>query len=434
MTVGSLQPSIRQDKHVFLTGTVIVLFVYLADNLIDSLLEGESFVEQVLSAPRLALLICLVAGAFYLLRMASHHRALKLSSTLQLAAIESSTDGIAIFDADGRLTYSNTAHTALYGYDNAEELVGKNWRFFFGEDEVEKLQQEENPSLPTSGNWRGETVGNRKDGSKLPLDVSLTRLKNGGFIRIVRDNTEKKTCELQLEHKAQALAATNNELKSFSYSLSHDIRSRIARVSSAVQLLADNYALAMDDDGKFLVDSIDKAAGEMEQLIESIEMLASISQSRLRLEVVDISRMIATIAADLRLRDPNRDVDFVIAPDVCAFCDHKLARVALENLLNNAWKYTGLASPARIEFGAECDGDRTLLFIRDNGMGFKPEDTAKLFTPFTRLEEARNFPGTGVGLATVRRVIQLHDGELRAIGEPGKGATFYFSFNRQAEP
>ncbi|HJV66318.1 MAG TPA: ATP-binding protein [Geomonas sp.] len=428
MTAGRAKFPLKEHRCTILSGTFLIVFAILADNVIDAISEGENVYQQILSPLRLSLLAVLFVTSFCVLRMMVRHNHLKKSHQLHKAAMESSVDGIAIFDSEYRLVYSNGAHTRLYGYENEDEVLGKTWRFFYSEDQVARFYEEVNPALLKNGQWRGVTTGTRKDGSRFPQDVSLTRLANGGIIRIVRDVTEKKRYQQELERRAQELTATNDELRTFSYSLSHDMRSHIARISSAAQILEDNYAPSLDEDGKFLVSSINKSGEDMEHLIESIELLSSISRSSILIEQVDLSNMVTGIAAEMKLGEPDRAVEFVIDPDVSVRCDAKLARVALDNLLGNAWKYTGMISPARIEFGTRDLDGKKLLFVRDNGLGFPMEEAPKLFEPFLRLQNARQFPGTGIGLATVRKVIQLHNGELRGVGEPGKGATFYFSF------
>ncbi|HJV35632.1 sensor histidine kinase, partial [Geomonas sp.] len=427
MTAGHPKFSSQQHKHPFFIGGFLIVFAFVTDAVVDSITEGEDLFAQFLSPPRLFLLFFLLVCSFFLFRMIARQNLLKKTYDLHRAAMESSIDGIAIFNADHRLVYSNTAHTRLYGCDDAGELTGKSWRDFYSEDQLGRFYEEVSPTLLEKGEWRGTTIGTRKDGSRFPQDVSLTSLENGGMIRIVRDVTEKKRYQQELERRAQELTATNSDLRTFSYSLSHDMRGHIARISSAAQILDDMYAQALDENGKFLVHSINNSAEEMEELIESIEVLSSISRSSILIEEVDLSGMVSAIVAEMKLGEPTREVDFVIAPDVSANCDAKLARVALDNLLGNAWKYTGLTSSARIEFGTEEADGRQLLFIKDNGLGFHMEDAAKLFEPFQRLPNAKSFPGTGIGLATVRRVIQMHNGELLGFGEPGKGATFYFS-------
>jgi PAS domain S-box-containing protein len=411
---------------LYLLSFLLIVFTYLADSTIDAFLEQESLAEQLTSPPRLILLAIVLASVCYVITVIIRNSSLKRSHALQVAAMESSIDGIAIFDAGSRLVYSNRAHTQLFGYEAEQELVDRSWLSLHPEEEQERFLRQVLPTLNRTGHWRGETVGMKKDGRRFPQEMSLTRLENGGMIRVVRDISEKKNYQNALERKARELMETNRELETFSYSLSHDMRSYITRISSAAQLLLDEDVQPLNDSGKFMASSIQKAAEDMEQLIESIQVLASISRSEPRLEKVDLSETVREIAAGISLNEPEREVEFVIQPGIVATCDQRLMKVALYNLLQNAWKYTGSATSPRIEFGSEDQDGRKLLYVRDNGVGFDVAQAERIFEPFQRLDNARDYPGTGVGLAMVQRVIQLHRGEIWGVGKPGREATFYF--------
>jgi PAS domain S-box-containing protein len=419
-------PQAEGNKKLYLFSLLLVIFTYLADSTMDALMENESVTEQLTSPTRLLLLAFVLAAVTYVIAIAVRNSSLKKSQVLQVAAMESSIDGIAIFDADLRLVYSNKAHTALLGFDSEAELVETSWLACYPDEEQEKFTKLVLPSLKRVGEWRGESIGIKKDGRRFPQEISLTRLDNGGMIRVVRDISEKKNYQSELERKARELLETNRELEAFSYSLSHDMRSYITRVSSAAQLLLDGDVQPLNDSGNFMATSIQKAAEDMEQLIESIQVLASISRSNLRLEPVDLSETVREIAAEIAISEPERRVEFLIQPGIVASCDRRLMKVALHNLIQNAWKYTGAVALPRIEFGSEHREGREVLFVRDNGVGFDMNQADRLFEPFLRLDNARDYPGTGVGLATVQRVIQLHKGEVWGVGKPGSQATFYF--------
>ena len=444
---GITELSAGNQKRLFLTSIFLIFLTYVADNTLDAILEDESVSHQIFSPARLALLVLLVLYAFYLIKLMFRHDFLKKSLSLHAAAMESSIDGIALFNDSYELVYSNNAHTKLYGYDSSAELLGKTWRFFYSDDQASRFEEEVWPSLVNRGEWRGETIGTKKDGSRFPQEVSLTRIGNEGIIRIVRDNSEMKTYQMELERradeltqyqvelerKALELSASNKELETFSYTLSHDMRSYITCVSSAGQMLQDGYLQDMDKNGKYLVHSICNASEDMEELVESIQVLASISRSDITIERVNLSELVTMIAAQLYLNEHDRQVEFVIAPALFASCDAKLVKIALDNLLGNAWKYTGMVSAARIEFGEEEVCGKRVFFVRDNGLGFEMEEADRLYEPFLRLQNARPYPGAGIGLATVQRVIQLHKGELWGIGKPDSGATFYFSLAQSAD-
>lgn len=257
-----------------------------------------------------------------------------------------------------------------------------------------------------------------------------------GLVGIVIDITELKKSEKQIKklnedlfaHTAE-LAAANKELEAFSYSVSHDLRTPLTRIFSAGQALQEDYAPLLDENGKFFVHTITDACEQMEELIEALLALSQVTKAEIKREEVDLSRLALDITTELQLTAPGRQVVFNIAADVTACCDPELAHVVLENLLGNAWKYTGKRPDARIDFGAREDEGKKVYFIRDNGAGFDMKKAGNLFKPFQRLHSSSDFSGTGIGLATVERIIKHHGGRVWGEGEPEKGATFYFTFN-----
>jgi len=305
--------------------------------------------------------------------------------------------------------------------------MGKPWRFFYGDDEKRRFEEEIFPVIVKQGEWRGEAVGRRRDGSVFPQEISLTKMDGKGIVCIVRDITVHKNFDKELECKARELSAANKELEAFSYSLTHDMRSYITRGYSAAQILQDSYRATLDANGQYLVKIICEANQDMEALVKDMLVLSRLNQSEIRREQVDLGERARGIAAALRQAEPGRSVEFVVAPDLVAECDPQLMKIALENLLGNAWKYTRKVPDARVEFGmVEHDGTKA-FFVRDNGMGFDMKDADQLFEPFHRLQNAKEFPGTGIGLATVQRIILRHDGEVWGEGAPAKGVTFYFT-------
>ncbi len=255
-----------------------------------------------------------------------------------------------------------------------------------------------------------------------------------GLVGIVIDISEHKRTENEirklneeLSAHAAELDAANKELEAFSYSASHDLRTPLTRIYSASQALLEGYSHVLDENGRFFARTIYEACEQMEELVEALLALSRVTRSEMQREEVDISLLVLELAASLQQAEPERRVDFDIASDVKVNADPQLLTVALENLLGNAWKYTGKCGAARVEFGVtEMEGE-TVYFVRDNGAGFDMNKAADLFKPFHRLHNANDFPGTGVGLATVQRVIQRHGGRVWGEGAVDKGATFYFT-------
>jgi light-regulated signal transduction histidine kinase (bacteriophytochrome) len=223
------------------------------------------------------------------------------------------------------------------------------------------------------------------------------------------------------------LQAANRELESFSYSVSHDLRAPLRAIDGFSRILLEDYSNKLDADGKDSLTRIRVASQRMGQLIDDLLQLSRHTRSEMRRAPVDLSALARTVADELQKTEPARRVEFVIQPDLAAEADASLMRAVLENLLGNAWKFTGKQSAAKIEFGRTTREGVPAFFVRDNGAGFDMKYAGKLFGAFQRLHAVTEFPGTGVGLATVQRVIHRHGGRVWAESTPGHGATFYFT-------
>ena len=224
-----------------------------------------------------------------------------------------------------------------------------------------------------------------------------------------------------------ALEAANKELEAFSYSVSHDLRAPLRGIDGFSQALLEDYVNKLDEQGKDYLTRIRSASQRMGHLIDDLLNLARFTRAEIRREAVNLSEIAKSLVAELAQREPERHVTFEIGEGLEVKGDPRLLRVALENLFRNAWKFTSKHPRARIEFGvAQRDGKPT-YFVRDDGAGFDMAYKAKLFGAFQRLHKATEFYGTGVGLATVQRIVRRHGGEIWAEGEVEKGATFYFT-------
>jgi PAS domain S-box-containing protein len=256
---------------------------------------------------------------------------------------------------------------------------------------------------------------------------------------LVNDITARKRMEEEIEilntdlaSHAMELEAANRELEAFNYTVSHDLRSPLTGITGYSQLLLDSYAVRLGDPCMGYVREIHEAAERMEQLIDTLLSFSRLLRCTITRETVDLTGLATVVAVQLKMTAPCRQVAFTVAEEMKVEGDAKLLRVVVENLLGNAWKYTGNRETALIEFGvAEINGG-TAYFVRDNGAGFDMAHADKLFRPFQRLPGTTEFAGHGVGLATVQRIIQRHGGQVWAMGEPGKGATFYFTLHLSA--
>ena len=340
------------------------------------------------------------------------------------AFIELAPDAIVIVDREGRIVLVNYRTETMFGYPRAE-LLGQPIELLVplrarpGHD-AQVARAFEDPTLRSI---RPELMptGLRKDGSEFPIEVSLGPLSTDqGLLvnAVIRDVTDRKQIEA-------ALVAANHELEAFSYSVAHDLRSPLRAMSGFASLLLEEHAADLDEEGRHWLVQIVQGAGKLGELVDALLSLARLSRSEVKLTRIDLSALARSVATEQALRDPDHRVAVEIAAGLVAEADPRLARVLLENLLANARKFSAQAADPRIEVGQQR-GDRRAFFVRDNGAGFDMAYATKLFAPFQRLHATREFPGSGIGLATVQRIVRRHGGEIWAEGEVGKGATFWF--------
>ncbi len=238
----------------------------------------------------------------------------------------------------------------------------------------------------------------------------------------------------QLQRSEAALRMANQELESFSYSVAHELRAPLRGMNGFSRILLDDHSAQLDEAARDHLRQIESNALKMGELIDSLLSLSRTARGPLQIEHVDLSQLATDTASRLTAADAHRKVEIVIEEGLSASFDATLARVLLDNLIGNAWKFSAKNPAARIEVGAlDKEGVRT-FFVRDNGAGFDMAHAAKLFAPFFRLHSPNDFTGTGIGLATVRRIIQRHGGEIWAEGRVDAGATFYFSLPQRATP
>jgi len=233
--------------------------------------------------------------------------------------------------------------------------------------------------------------------------------------------------EQRVAERTQALEIANNELEAFSYSVSHDLRAPLRAIHGFSRLVLDRYAGQIVEQGRDMLRRVSAGADKMGQLIDDLLRLSRISRQAMQAGPVDLSALAREVIEELQAGEPERRVEWIIAPQVSAKGDPGLIRVVLQNLIGNAWKYSSRRDAARIEFGIGKRGDRPVYFVRDNGVGFDMAHAKKLFGAFQRLHSEAEFPGSGIGLATVARILHRHGGEAWADARVGGGATFYFS-------
>ena len=243
--------------------------------------------------------------------------------------------------------------------------------------------------------------------------------------RLAEEHIKKLNTDLQ--HNLGELASANKELEAFSYSVSHDLRNPLNRILGFSDVLLEGYSDKLDDEGKSHLNRVIKNAVRMNRIIDDLLHLSRISRQGVQRQDVDLSKLAASVAAELREAQPDRGATVDIQEGITAFADVKLIEVALSNLLGNAWKFTSKIQNARIQFGTFKQDGKTVYYVKDNGAGFDQSLSEKLFLAFHRLHSDEEFEGTGIGLATVQRIIHRHGGKVWADGEPGKGAMFSFT-------
>jgi PAS domain S-box-containing protein len=362
------------------------------------------------------------------------------------AIVDSSEEAIVSSGVDGLITSWNPAAERIYGYP-AAEAVGQPAALVLEED----LRGEETKTLRAfvasqrgNGSDRSvhhETVQRRKDGTTFPASVMLSAIRDDdgtliGTSAIGRDISEQLRAEAELRARMDDLERANQNLETFTYSVSHDLRAPLRSLSGFSAALVEDCADDLGADGRDYAARIQAASGRMAALIDDLLRLSRVWRTEIQdVQAVDLSAEVAHIAEDLQRGAPDRRVRFTIQDAVRVPADRVLIRSVLENLVGNAWKFTSRRENASIEFGTMPIGDAPVCcYVRDNGAGFDPAYADKLFSPFERLHTVAEFPGTGVGLASVRQIVERHGGHVWAEGAVGEGATFYFTLDAKEMP
>ncbi len=341
-----------------------------------------------------------------------------------------SLDMMCIAKPDGYFKRVSPAFTQTLGW-SAEELLARPFLDFVHPDDQaatlhvveklvgtgEKLHQFENRYRHKDGSWR-------------TLSWKSVPLPDGIMYATARDITEQREAEEELKKNREQLEAANKELEAFTYSVSHDLRAPLRSLDGFSQAVLEDYADKLDAEGQGYLRRIRAAAQRMGLLIDDFLKLSRLTRTELRREPVDLTALAREVLTELAAHEPDRQVDWTVQEGLSAVGDRRLLRVVLENLLGNAWKFTGRQPSPRIEVGedrnAAQDGQARYV-VRDNGAGFEMAHADKLFRPFQRLHGMAEFPGTGIGLAIVERVIRLHGGQVGAEGAVGRGACAWFT-------
>jgi PAS domain S-box-containing protein len=361
----------------------------------------------------------------------------------QLQALIDNTNAVIYMrDMDGRYLVVNREYERLFNL-HREDIVGLTDHDLFPTEIADEFRANDLRAASGEGPVHVEEVAPGEDGPHTYITVKFPLLDGDGqpyaVCGISTDITARKRAEEQVRQlnaeleqrvrdRTAELEASVRELDAFAYSVSHDLRAPLRSLHGFSEVLLEDYAGRLDDEGRQYLQRIQANVARMGQLIDDLLRLSRVTRTGMKRERVDLGAQASEIIAGLRDAEPGRPVEAVIADTLVTTGDSHLIQLALDNLLSNAWKFTGKREHAIISVGAVRQHGEQVFFVRDNGAGFDMRYSGKLFDPFQRLHTATEFEGSGIGLAIVHRIVTRHGGRIWAMSEPGKGSTFFFTF------
>lgn len=350
-------------------------------------------------------------------------------------AMDNANNELFLVGSNGKFVYANKAACEYLGHSQAELQQKYVWETSTSISKENWLERwnwlKENKTLSV------ETMRRSKTGLSLPVEhnVNYFKFDNEEYafglitdISVLKHHQNQlEASKRQQEWQANLLAQTNKELEAFAYTISHDLNAPLHRIRGYSSLLLTKHTEKLDSEGRKILERLDENCADLSELINSILQFSRMTSGVMRREEIDLSQIAGQIISNLGKDAPERQVECVIADGITAEGDPQLLRVVMQNLLNNAWKYTAKEKKARIEFGKKEYKGKTAYYVKDNGCGFDPKFEKELFLPFQRFNKEKDFDGSGIGLATVKRIVHRHGGQVWAEGTQGVGATFFFT-------
>lgn len=340
-------------------------------------------------------------------------------------------DSVISTDLNGFISSWNSGASKLYGYA-ADEMLGKHISELYPEKQRDLLENDIILPLKEKGEHEVEIRMQKKDGTKFYSHLSLSLLydsdnKPKGMVGYSIDISARKKAEDDARKHANELAIANEELRRFNYSVSHDLKAPLRAIDGFSSVILDDFNEQLTEQGKDYLNRIRMATQRMGRLIEDMLNLSRVSLEEMSREKINLSEMVAHVLSILQERSNERNVDIKIQQNIFIHADKGLTQILVENLMDNAWKYTSQNLNATIEFGQTKKNKNSVLFIKDNGIGFDTKYANRLFDPFQRLHNSKEFSGSGVGLATVQTIVHRHHGRIWAESQLNEGTTFYFT-------
>jgi PAS domain S-box-containing protein len=357
--------------------------------------------------------------------------------------LEAAPDSMVIVDQRGRIQFVNAQTERLFDYPG-EELIGKSVETLVPQ-RFHKKHLDHRHAYAQAPHAREmgvglELYGRRKNGTEFPVEISLSPIQteDGTLISsAIRDVTDRRSNQAQIQklnedlsQKVTELSAANRDLESFSYSVSHDLRAPLRHIDGFARILKDEHARELSEEGQRYLDRVMQAANHMGRLVDDLLNLARVGRREMVLHSTKLDQVVRQAIAELPDDLADRKIEWRLEPLPEAECDPGLLKLVFFNLLANAVKFTRGRQPSVIEVNTTVANGAPVIFVRDNGVGFSPQYADKLFGVFQRLHSQEEFEGTGIGLATVQRIIHRHNGLIWAESEPGVGTTFFFTLGQ----